>query len=114
MKDQNGSVGGFLLGGTVTGVATSVGTGAALSAVGFTTGGVAAGSIAATMQASIGAVSAGSAFATAQSLGATGAFFGPVGLIAFGAVGLGVGAGVVIFKKIKASSNKKLKKRRTE
>jgi hypothetical protein len=47
-------------------------------------------------------------------LGATGALFGPVGLIAFGAVGLGVGAGVVIFKKIKASSNKKLKKRRTE
>jgi hypothetical protein len=104
MKDQNGAnIGGFLLGGTAVGMASSVGTGVALSAVGFTSGGVAAGSIAAGMQASIGAVQAGSAFATAQSMGATGAFFGPAGIIAGAAVGLGIGAGIMIYKKIKSN-----------
>ncbi|GFH55933.1 hypothetical protein CTEN210_12409 [Chaetoceros tenuissimus] len=42
--------------------------------VGFSTAGIAAGSIAAAWQASIGNVAAGSAFATLQSLGATGVF----------------------------------------
>lgn len=115
MKEGNGSnVGGFLLGGCAAGVAGSVGTGAALSAVGFTSGGVAAGSMAAGMQASIGVVQAGSAFATAQSLGATGAFFGPAGIITGAAVGLGIGVGVMIYKKIKSNSKKTLKKKRTD
>ena len=55
---------------------------ASLWAVGFTQGGVAACSIAAGIQAGIGNVVAGSAFATAQSVAATGglAILGPVGL----------------------------------
>ena len=43
-----------------------------LPAVGFTAGGVAAGSVAAAAQSSIGAVAAGSWFATLQSIGAAG------------------------------------------
>lgn len=56
------------------GIITSLVVGAvagALSSIGFTTGGVAAGSVAAGIQAGIGNVAAGSLFATAQSLGAT-------------------------------------------
>ncbi len=92
-------------------MASSIGTGALLSTIGFTSSGVAAGSMAATMQASIGAVQAGSAFATAQSLGATGAFFGPAGLLAGAATGLGVGTGIASFKKIKANFNKESKRK---
>ena len=44
----------------------------ALGLAGFTSAGIAGGSIAAGIQSSIGAVTAGSAFATLQSLGATG------------------------------------------
>lgn len=54
----------------VTGIKLSAGT--IISAIGFKTGGVAAGSYAAGIQASIGSVKAGSLFASAQSLGATG------------------------------------------
>jgi len=84
---------------------SSVGTGAAVTAAGFTAGGVAAGSIAAGMQAMFGAVQAGSAFATAQSMGATGAFFGPVGLLAGTAAGLGVVGAKVVYDKVQ--DNKK-------
>merc|ERR1711953_889049 len=45
---------------------------AGLSALGFTSAGVAAGSVAAGVQSGIGAVAAGSAFATAQAAGAAG------------------------------------------
>ena len=85
---------------------STIGTGAAVTAAGFTAGGVVAGSIAAGMQASIGAVQAGSAFATLQSMGATGAFAGPAGLLAGTALGLGVVGAKVIYDKVK--DNKKL------
>jgi len=54
--------------------------GPVLSAVGFTQAGVAAGSIAAGVQSAIGSVSAGSAFAVLQSIGAAG--LGMVGAVA--------------------------------
>ncbi|XP_052071993.1 interferon alpha-inducible protein 27-like protein 2 [Mytilus californianus] len=57
---------------------------AALGAIGFTSGGVAGGSIAAAMMSSAGNVAAGSAIATMQSIGAAG----------LGAAGTAVGAGV--------------------
>ena len=53
--------------------ATGVAISAGATSLGFTSAGIAAGSIAAGLQAGIGNVVAGSAFATAQSLGATGA-----------------------------------------
>eukprot|EP01025_Chloroclados_australasicus_P056674 TRINITY_DN704_c0_g1_i1.p2 TRINITY_DN704_c0_g1~~TRINITY_DN704_c0_g1_i1.p2 ORF type:complete len:152 (+),score=14.82 TRINITY_DN704_c0_g1_i1:164-619(+) len=56
---------------------------AMLSAAGFTTAGIAAGSMAAGIQSSIGSVSAGSAFATFQSMGATAALT-PPGLVVAG------------------------------
>ena len=52
------------------------------------------------MQAGIGAVKAGSTFAMFQSLGATGAFFGPAGLLSTTATGLGVVAGKKLYDKI--------------
>jgi hypothetical protein len=60
-------------------VALGVGTTAAVvgvgaTIIGFGVGGIAAGSIAAGMQSSIGCVAAGSVFSTAQSLGAVGLF----------------------------------------
>jgi hypothetical protein len=85
--------------GGASGAVGSVATGAAVYAAGFTTSGVAAGSLAAGMQATMGAVQAGSAFATMQSLGATGAFVGPVGLLAGTAVGLGVVGGKMAYDK---------------
>ncbi|XP_076074162.1 uncharacterized protein LOC143045496 isoform X1 [Mytilus galloprovincialis] len=57
---------------------------AALGAIGFTSGGVAGGSIAAAMMSSVGNVAAGGAIATMQSIGAAG----------LGAAGTAVGAGV--------------------
>lgn len=60
---------------------------ALLPLLGFTTGGIAAGSAAASWQASIGAVAAGSLFAVLQSLGATG-----MGILLFGGIGAGLGA----------------------
>ncbi|XP_076074165.1 uncharacterized protein LOC143045496 isoform X2 [Mytilus galloprovincialis] len=57
---------------------------AALGAIGFTSGGVAGGSIAAAMMSSVGNVAAGSAIATMQSIGAAG----------LGAAGTAVSAGV--------------------
>lgn len=55
---------------------------AVLPLLGFGLSGIAAGSLAATWQASIGSVVAGSLFATLQSLGATG-----LGIVLFGATG---------------------------
>jgi hypothetical protein len=60
-----------------------------MTTAGFTSSGIAAGSVAAGIQAGIGNVAAGSAFAFAQSLGATAVFTTalPVG-IALAVVGL--------------------------
>ena len=63
---------------------------AALGAIGFTTGGIAAGSIAASIQSGIGNVAAGSLFSLVQSAGMTGAL-GAIGTAA-GAVSMGAGA----------------------
>ena len=52
--------------------ASVVGASAGITAAGFSTAGIAGGSIAAAWQSSIGAVAAGSTFATLQSLGAAG------------------------------------------
>lgn len=57
-----------------------------LTAVGFAPAGIAAGSLAASIQSTIGTVAAGSMFATLQSLGASGA------LAIAGTVGAGVAA----------------------
>jgi hypothetical protein len=78
-----------------------------LTAAGFTTAGIAGGSIAAAAQSSIGAVAAGSAFATLQSLGAagtivTGGLFG-VGILAIGGA---IFLGKKIYDKMKESEEK--------
>lgn len=65
-------------------------------AAGFTTSGVAAGSIAAGIQSSIGLVQVGSAFAGMQSLGATGA------VLTVGApIAIGVGATIGVAYGVK-------------
>ena len=61
-----------LAGGAAVGVTAVVCAPVFFTAVGFTAGGVAAGSIAAGIQSSIGVVTAGSAFAAAQSMGVVG------------------------------------------
>ena len=60
-------------------------------AIGFGTAGIAAGSIAAGIQSSIGAVSAGSTFATMTSMGMTGVFSSLAGV---GSAITGVGAAI--------------------
>lgn len=65
------------------------------AALGFTTSGVAGGSVAAGIQAGIGSVAAGSGFAVMQSLAATGALT-TVGVI--GAVVLVVGLAYLAYK----------------
>lgn len=57
-----------------------------LPMIGFTAGGVGAGSFAASWQSSIGAVAAGSLFAVLQSLGAT-----ALGSLLFGSIGTALG-----------------------
>ena len=78
--------------GAVVGAAVAVVAAGGVYAAGFTTSGVAAGSIAAGLQSSIGLVQAGSAFAGMQSIGATGALL-TVGLPV--AIGVGATAGVI-------------------
>ncbi len=70
---ENALIGGLAGGGVAGGV--SVGSAAAISYAGFTTGGVAAGSLAAGAHSAIGVVTAGSGFASLQSLGAMGLGF---------------------------------------
>ena len=75
-------------------VVGTVGT-AITSTLGFTSSGIAAGSAAAGIQAGIGNVAAGSAFAVVQSLAAVGLL--PVILIGGGAaIGLGIGAAILL------------------
>ncbi len=78
----------------------------ALTALGFTSNGVAASSLAAAFHSSIGIVKAKSLFALAQSMGATGAFVGPAGILAGISVALGAGTGYWIYQKIQG--NKKI------
>jgi len=66
--------------------ATAVAGSAGLTAAGFTSAGIAGGSLAARCQSSIGAVAAGSTFATLQSLGAAGVI-----------ASVGIGAGLALF-----------------
>ncbi len=68
-----------------------------VSACGFTSGGVAAGSVAAGVQSGIGLVQAGSAFSSLQALGALGqGVLGTYALPVIGLVGLGAGVYVLI------------------
>ena len=67
----------------VSSVTTAAGIGGTVA--GFTSSGIAGGSIAAVIQAGIGDVVAGSAFASLQSFGALGGF---VGMICMGVFGL--------------------------
>ena len=75
--------------GALTGAGSAIGAAGTVSAVGFTSTGVAAGSIAAGIQSSIGPVAAGSLFSTLQSIGATSALCS--GPVVGGAALLGVG-----------------------
>jgi hypothetical protein len=70
-------------------------------ALGFGTAGIVAGSAAAATQASIANVAAGSVFAVAQSLGATGAFASGA---TWGGVAAATGAGVKVAQKVRGSS----------
>lgn len=71
-----------------------------MSAAGFTSAGVAAGSIAAAVQSGIGVVEAGSIFAALQSLGATRVLLTVGGPIAI-ATGALVGLSFYLAKKLK-------------
>ncbi len=64
-------------------------------AIGFGTAGIAAGSIAAGIQSSIGAVTAGSTFATMTSLGMTGVF-SSLAAVGSGITGIGAAIGAFI------------------
>ena len=73
------AIGEFFKGASIGAACGAVGTivaSAATSIVGFTSSGVAAGSLAAGLQASVGNVAAGSLFAGMQTIGATGAIIG--------------------------------------
>ena len=64
-------------------------------AIGFGTAGIAAGSIAAGIQSSIGAVTAGSTFASMTSLGMTGVF-SSLATVGTGITGIGAAIGALI------------------
>ena len=64
-------------------------------AIGFGTAGIAAGSIAAGIQSSIGAVTAGSTFATMTSFGMTG-LFSSLATVGTGITGIGAAIGALI------------------
>ena len=79
----------YAMAGTTVVSGTVAGTGAVLTAAGFSTTGITASSLATVAQASLVTVAKGSVFATLQSLGASGVF---VALGPIGAVGVGIGA----------------------
>ena len=82
------------VGGAVIGIAI-------LPGIGFTASGVAAGSLAATIQSAIGNVAAGSAFATLQSIGSAGIMNGTAATI-----GAGIGImGKRLYDKLKNDDN---------
>lgn len=84
-------------GGAVTGLGGTVLASTALGAAGFAEGGIIAGSIAAGIQSGIGSVAAGSAFATLQSIGATGAIMAAGPFITVGGAVAGTIAGIAYF-----------------
>lgn len=90
---------GAVVGGGVALTLTAVAAPIVLPAIGFGTGGVVAGSVAAAAHSAIGNVAAGSLFATLQSLGAVGGFsMAATGAAtaAGAAAGAGVGAGAAV------------------
>ena len=90
------SVTGAVIGGGIALTLTAVAAPIVLPAIGFGTGGVVAGSVAAAAHSAIGNVAAGSLFAGLQSLGAVGGFsMAATGAAtaAGAAAGVGVGAG---------------------
>ena len=89
----SGAVGGII--GGVSGVGAAFG----LSALGFTTSGIAKLSIAAKIHSVIGLVKAGSPFAIAQSVGAKGLLLGPVAF-KIALVGTTVGLSIYFGKKL--------------
>lgn len=80
----------------LSGIATTAAS--VMSTLGFSSAGIAAGSTAAGLQAGVGNVVAGSAFATAQSLGAIGAY---TWMGVTGGVGLTIGAVYAGYKYFK-------------
>ncbi len=86
--------------------ASIVGASAGLTAAGFSTAGIAGGSMAAAWQSSIGAVAAGSTFATLQSLGASGVI-ASVGNTA-GLALIPIAGGAIAYKAINNKANSKL------
>ena len=74
----------------ITGATAVVAAPAVLSAVGFTAGGVAAGSVAASIQSVFYGASTGGVFSVLQSAGAAG--IGAAGNAAIGGIGGGIGA----------------------
>ena len=93
--------------GTVVGVGTVAAAPIVLPAIGFSTTGVVAGSIAAVAQSTIGNVAAGSLFATLQSVGALGGLsWTAAGVTTAASVAAGTAAGAtadVVAKKMNAS-----------
>ncbi|KAJ3267869.1 hypothetical protein HDV01_003871 [Terramyces sp. JEL0728] len=73
-----------------------------LAAVGFESGGVVAGSIAAGIQSSIGSVAASSIFATCQSFGAAGLTASATAATSAVGAGVGLGVGVGVNEGVKA------------
>ena len=91
---------GLIIGGSI-----ALGLGLVPILIGFGTIGIVGGSIAAGIQAMIGNVAAGSAFATATSLGMQGAFAGTA--IAGGAAtGAGIGVGVATANRQRSNNEK--------
>ena len=80
---------------TIVGGGVIAATGFIPIALGFGGAGIAAGSVAAATQSSIGAVTAGSAFATMTSLGMTGVF-SSLATVGTGITGIGAAIGALI------------------
>ena len=98
------SVTGAMIGGGIALTLTAVAAPIVLPAIGFSTGGVVAGSVAAAAHSAIGNVAAGSLFATLQSLGAVGGFsIAATGAAtaAGAAAGAGVGAGAAVISAVR-------------
>lgn len=90
------AIGEFFKGASIGAACGAVGTivaSAATSIVGFTSSGVAAGSLAAGLQASVGNVAAGSLFAGMQTIGATGAIIGALPAVA---ITTGIATGIYL------------------
>ena len=89
---------GVIVGGTavVGGVATVVAAPFIVSAIGFGTGGIVAGSWAASMMSAMGPVGAGGVVATLQSVGAAGLGVAGSSVLSISGAGVGTGVGAVV------------------